>query len=54
VEEVYLSALSRRPTSVERENLVGMLRAAKDLEKREVVEDVFWGVLSSKGFMFNH
>jgi hypothetical protein len=54
VEEVYLSALSRRPTSVEREKLVGMLRAAKDLEKREVVEDVFWGVLSSKGFMFNH
>jgi len=54
VDDVYLSALSRRPTSSEKEKLVGMLRAAKPSEKREVLEDVYWGVLSSKGFMFNH
>lgn len=54
VEEVYLSALSRRPTQVEKEKLAGMLRAAGEPEKREVVEDVYWGVLSSNGFMFNH
>lgn len=54
VQEVYLSALSRRPSSVEKEKLVSMLTAAKPSEKREIVEDVYWGVLSSKGFMFNH
>jgi hypothetical protein len=54
LEDVYLSALSRRPTSVEKEKLVGMLAGASAGEKREVIEDVYWGILSSKGFMFNH
>jgi len=54
VDDIYLNALSRRPTSSEKEKLVGMLSAAKPSEKREVVEDVYCGVLSSKGFMFNH
>ncbi len=54
VDELYLSALSRRPTAEEKDRLVAMLAGAKAAEKREAIEDVYWGVLSSNGFLFNH
>ena len=55
VEDVYLSALSRRPTAGEKKQLVALLGEAKDAgEKRQALEDLYWGVLSSKAFLFNH
>ena len=54
VEDAYLSGLSRRPTAQEKGKMVAMLAGAKSGEKREVIEDVYWGVLSSNGFLFNH
>ncbi len=54
VEEVYLSALSRLPTDREREQLVSLIEAAPDQEKRVAVEDLFWAVLTSKEFLFSH
>jgi hypothetical protein len=54
IEEIYLNALSRLPTDEEREKMVEALDEAKDEEKRLVVEDLFWAVLSSKEFLFNH
>jgi hypothetical protein len=54
VEEAYLAALSRFPTDQEKQPLVAALAAAKGDDKRIVVEDLFWGVLSSKEFLFNH
>ena len=53
VEEAYLSALGRYPTEQEKSLLARALAEAKQ-NKREAVEDLFWGVLSSKGFLFNH
>jgi hypothetical protein len=54
VEEVYLSALSRYPTDAETKQLVAALAGAGAEHKRELIEDLYWGVLSSKQFLFDH
>ena len=54
VEEAYLAAYSRFPTETERSKILAVLAAAPEKERREAVEDLFWGLLSSKEFLFNH
>jgi hypothetical protein len=54
VEEAYLAALSRLPTDEEKARLLQALGAASGEDRRMLVEDLFWGVLSSKEFLFNH
>ncbi|HEV3007149.1 MAG TPA: DUF1553 domain-containing protein, partial [Pirellulales bacterium] len=53
VDEAYLNALSRFPTGAEKARLLGALADA-GAEKRQAIEDLFWSVLSSKEFLFNH
>ena len=55
VEEAYLSALCRPPTEQEKAQILEMLTSAKDdaTLRREIIEDVYWSVLSSKEFLFN-
>ena len=54
VDETYLAALSRLPSADEKAKLTGLLGESKDAARREAVEDLFWGILSSKEFLFNH
>ena len=54
VEEAYLSALSRYPTKTEQDKIVNILAAAGDKDQRAAVEDMYWAVLSSREFLFNH
>ena len=54
VEEAYLTALSRRPTDEEKTKIIAVLSQAKPQEKRATIEDVYWSVLSSNEFLFNH
>ncbi len=54
VEEVYLTAFSRFPKEEEKGKLVAIVKSVKEEERRAVVEDVFWALLSSKEFLFNH
>ena len=54
LEEVYLTCLARLPTEREKKELLALLEAAGKDEKRIVVEDLFWAVLSSREFLFNH
>jgi hypothetical protein len=54
VEELFLAALSRLPTNAEREPLVAELTAAKQEDRRQVIEDLYWSVLTSREFLFNH
>jgi hypothetical protein len=54
LDEIYLVCLSRYPASEERAGLLGLLPAVGASDEREVVEDVFWGLMSSSEFMFNH
>jgi hypothetical protein len=34
--------------------MVAVMQSAKEGEKRLVVEDLFWAVMSSREFLFNH
>jgi len=54
VDEVYLSALSRFPRDEERTRLSTLLAKAKEGDRRQVLEDLYWSVLSSTEFLFNH
>ena len=54
IEEAYLSALARRPTEYERSRLGQILRETPASDRRSVLEDLYWAVLSSKEFLFNH
>jgi hypothetical protein len=54
VEEVYLSALSRFPTDAEKTNIMKVVADAKETNVRPLVEDMYWAILSSKEFLFNH
>ena len=52
VETLYLTCLSRRPTNAERQAIEEQLKESKD--QKAAVTDVFWALLNSQEFMFNH
>ncbi len=52
IEEIYLRALSRRPTQAEKDKLVALIAAEQNPQR--ALEDAFWAVLNSREFMFNH
>jgi hypothetical protein len=54
IDDLFLAALSRLPTDDERQRLATEVSGAKTEEKRQVIEDLYWSVLSSREFMFNH
>ncbi|MBI3876865.1 MAG: DUF1553 domain-containing protein, partial [Verrucomicrobia bacterium] len=54
IEETFLSALARFPTETEKAKFVASLAAGGDTEKRALVEDIYWSLLSSREFLFNH
>jgi hypothetical protein len=54
VEELYLSALSRFPSQAEKEKILKVLDGTAESERRAAIEDLYWAVLSSKEFIFNH
>ena len=54
IDTVFLAALSRFPTESERTHLTGLLEEPPADERRPAVEDLFWSVLTSKEFLFQH
>ena len=54
VEEAALGALSRYPTTGEKEQILKILAGANETEKRAALEDVVWAMISSREFLFNH
>ena len=53
LEELYLRSLSRKPTADEQARLGETLAQAAQAP-REILEDVFWALLNSREFLFNH
>ncbi len=54
VEEAWLRTLSRPPREEEKKQFVEMLTAAEPEQRRELVEDMYWSLLSSREFLFRH
>jgi hypothetical protein len=52
IERLYITCLTRRPTDVEKSNLVALVAESDNAEKE--LEDVFWALLNSREFLFNH
>lgn len=51
IEQLYLAALSRKPTATELNRLTSMVQASDQPE--QALNDVFWAILNSKEFIFN-
>jgi hypothetical protein len=54
LEDLFLNALSRPPQQVEKSKLLKLLDETPESDHRQAVEDLYWAVLSSKEFLFNH
>jgi Protein of unknown function (DUF1553)/Protein of unknown function (DUF1549)/Bacterial Ig-like domain (group 2) len=56
VKRVFVLALGREPTSSELTRMTAILKDAGNTPaaRREAMEDVFWAVLTSREFVFNH
>ena len=54
VEELYLRALSRYPSEEERTRTLEMLEEGVGSDRASLIQDLFWSVLSSRAFLFQH
>lgn len=54
VDETFLRCLCRYPTPAERSGYLQILRESTEEERRLVVEDLFWSLMTSREFIFNH
>lgn len=54
IDEVYLSCLSRYPSPTERDQLAAILPPVGSDDERATLEDLFWGLMSTREFLFNH
>ena len=55
IRQLYLRTLSREPTATELAKLLPAVAEGKNpAEQRSILNDIFWALLNSKEFMFNH
>ena len=54
INELYLRCFCRKPTESEVNKLVAVVTAEPADKQMQALEDVFWGLLNSREFLFNH
>ena len=52
IEELYIRCFCRKPDEKERAGLDTLLKSAPN--QKEFLEDLFWSLLNSREFLFNH
>jgi len=52
--EVFLTCVARVPSEAETAEILPLLGSAKPEDRRELLEDLVWSILSSREFLFNH
>ena len=52
IEKLYLRCLGRAPTEAEKAAL--LQNVEEEENKKQALEDVFWALLNSREFVFNH
>ena len=53
IDELYIRCLARKPTEMEKTKLMAFV-GEEGRTDEEVLNDLFWAVLNSKEFIFNH
>jgi hypothetical protein len=54
MDEIYLTAASRRPSKAEQQSLVNEYQSTAPEDRRAFLEDLLWSIISSKEFQFHH
>ena len=56
IEDMYIRCLTRKPTQPELDKLLAMVNEKPDDKgfQQQVLEDIFWSLLNSREFLFNH
>ncbi|MCB1225768.1 MAG: DUF1553 domain-containing protein [Verrucomicrobiales bacterium] len=54
VDEAFLLCLSRHPTAAERAPLVALLKTTPEADQHAALEDLFWALMTSREFLFQH
>ncbi len=54
IQEAWMLCLSRVPSKPESEQFESLIKAAAPAERRQVVEDLYWSLLTSREFLFQH
>lgn len=54
LDELFLLSLARYPRDHEREQMTELWTSTAEAERRTLLEDITWGILSSREFLFNH
>jgi hypothetical protein len=54
VEAAYLAILTRRPTEEELSHFVGRLKDREDRNRAQAMEDLYWALINSTEFSWNH
>ena len=54
IEETYLLCLSRMPSDGERNRLAAVFDNTPETERRAAIEDLFWALMTSREFLFQH
>ena len=54
IEETYLLCLSRMPSDGERNRLAAFFDNTPEPERRAAIEDLFWALMTSREFLFQH
>ncbi len=54
IESVFLVAFSRRPSQAEQEHFVARLADSSDANRIQKLEDIYWALLNSTEFSWNH
>lgn len=52
INSLYLRTLTRKPTDIEVSKLMAQVNAEKD--KKAILQDIFWALLNTKEYLFNH
>ena len=54
IEYAYVSTVARKPTDMEVKRILAQFKESERVDRRILIEDLFWSLLSSREFLFNH